>query len=1042
MKIAAFCIKHKVATILAYIMIAVFGFIMYGNLALALMPDMETPYAIVTATYPGASPADVEELVTRPIESSCASVSGLKNVTSTSYENYCMVMLEFEEGTDMDYANLKVREKLDLTSLPSGVDDPTIMNINMDDMMPTMMIALMGDDLGDLQILADDTVVPALERLDGVGSVSVNGGVENRITVEVDTARVQGYNMSISYLSNFLAAANVLYPGGDVDNGAQTMTARTDAQFKTVDDVKNVLITTPAGGTVRLSDVADVYEEEEEQTSAAKVNGQYCVLLSVSKQSDANMVDTAEKVNALLPQLAEKHPTMQYQTVYDSSDYVKESVSTAMENIVLGVVIAGVVIFLFLRRFGATAAIAVSMPVCILTVFVLMKVGNLTMNMMSLAGIAMGVGMIVDNSIVILENIFRFRSEGYSRYDACVQGAGEMTFAIIGSTLTTCAVYIPLGLAGGMAGQMFKDFCLTIAFLILSSLIIAMTLVPLLCYYLLGERNPEKVARRAEKEQKRAARGQKMQAAYARVLRKLLKKRWIGVVASLALCVFFGLTLVGSNMVLIPDMDQGMVQISLTLPTGSDLDESARLSDRVTAIAQEQVPEIDYLYYSAQSTSSTVNLVLVSKDQRDRSSKQVANDLRPYLQDIAGADITVEEYSMASMMVGGGDISLKISGDDMDMLEEISKDLAAKIGALDDAVDVTTSIDDQAPQVNIAIDRENAAHYGLTAATIGGAVRAELTGATATTMTMDGNELDVVVKGSGASAASLDALRSMPLAASTGGTVPLSAVAEVTVELAPQSIARENQTRTVSVTGSTLSGNSTAMTKEIDAILADYTMPDGYTAETDGTYESMMDNFQSLALALTVAIGLVYFILAAQFESFIMPVIILMILPIALLGGLFGLPITGNDVSMMSFVGLIMLAGNVVNASIVLVDYINIRRGRGESRDEAILNACPRRVRPVMMTTLTTVLGLIPMALSQGEGSEVQSGMAIVMMAGMLISTAVTLVFTPVYYSLIDSLTNRIVRFFKKRRRPGGDPLLKGGPLAHDGIGLTGEYND
>lgn len=415
-----------------------------------------------------------------------------------------------------------------------------------------------------------------------------------------------------------------------------------------------------------------------------------------------------------------------------------------------------------------------------------------------------------------------------------------------------------------------------------------------------------------------------------------------------------------------------------------------------------------------ESASITVNLV--GRQERDRSSKEVARDLNDHFRDIAGCEITVGASSMVDSISSGNDIEVNVSGPDYDMLTRIANDLTQQIAALDDAENVANSLENNIPAIKIEVNHAAAAQYGLTTATIGAAVRAELTGTTATTMTLNGDDLDIVVQGSSASAKSLDAARSMPIPTPMGGTVPLSSVAEVFVELTPQTITRTDQARQIQVTGNSISGDTTAITEQVQAVLDAYALPDGYQAEISGTYTEIMENFHTLFLAMVVAIGLVYFILAAQFESFIMPVMVMLILPIALSGALFGLPLTGQELSIIVLLALIMLVGTVVNASIVLVDYISIRRANGMEKNEAILAACPLRVRPILMTTLTTVLALIPMAVGTGEGNEMLQPMGIVMIFGMVISTVVTLLFTPVYYSLLDSLTEKIGGPFQRRR--------------------------
>ena len=1026
MSSAKFFIQHKVATLLAVILIVIFGVMFGTQLQMALMPDIEAPMAVVVCYYNGASPSDMEELVTRPLEGAIMSVPGVDSVQSTSADSTSQIMITYVEGTDLDIAATKLREKFNAVSLPEDAIDPVIMNMNISELMPTAIIALMGEDLGELQALADDVVAPALERIDGVAQVSVNGGVEQQIAVELDPTRCEGLGLSNSYVAQFLAGQNLLYPGGELQNGSKKLTVSTDAKFQTVDDVANMLLTLPTGGTVRLSEVADVTLENTDPTAVSKVGDTACVILQISKQSSANEAAVSDEVAQRMEELSQDNPSIRYTTPYLASEYIDLSVEAAFQNILQGVFLAALVVLLFLRRWDATITIAISMPVCILSVFILMHVLDLTLNMMSLGGIAMGVGMIVDNSIVVLENIFRFSAEGKSRMESCVEGTKEVTSSVVASTLTTLAVFVPLGLTTGLAGMMFRDFCLTIASLIGASLIIALTLVPLLCYFMMDEEKiRRKALKRAQKQPGALARSasglvQRIYRGYMALLNYFIRHLKLGMLASLALVVIFAATLFSTKMVLMPDMDQGQVSVSISMPIGSEVEETSAIADRVARIVQSEVPELEDMYYIAQDESVTMMVNLVDKGERERSSFDVVNDLRPALQDIAGCEITVSASSSMSM-VSGDDISVEITGDDYDTLEMIANDLVDQIAALPDAVDVDTSLSKKVDQVKVVMNREAASQYGLTAASVGAAVRAELTGTTATTVTIDNKEMDVIVRGDGAAATSLDALKSMSIPSSYGGSVPLSSVADVVVEKAPQSIARSNQSRQVTISGDTISGDTTSITRQITAILDGYSMPEGYTAEISGSYTDMMESFTDLLLALAVALGLVYFVLAAQFESFAMPVIVMLILPVAFTGALFALPITGRDLSIISLVSIIILAGTVVNSSIILVEYIKVRRRMGESREEAILHACPLRVRPILMTTLTTILAMVPMALAIGDTNEMMSDMGITMISGMVISTIITLVFTPVYYSVIDNLSH--FRFRKKKQTDSTESL-------------------
>lgn len=1025
MKFAQTFIKHHVMTILLYILVVVFGFYSFQNLPLALMPSMEVPAAVVYATYPGAGPEDIEQQVTKKLEGAVAGLSGLDTLQSTSSENMAMLVIRFTNDTDMDQAMTDLRDKVAQvkSQLPDDASDPTVMSIDIDS-MPVVSVALRGNDLASLQSIAEDEIQPALERLDGVASVDISGGYEQEIAVHTDASRLKGYNLTISSIGQQLGADNIAIPGGDLDNGSQTLAVRTDGEYSSIDDIKNALISLPAGGTVRLSQIADVSMQPKDQDAISKVDGEECIILSVNKQSGSNTAQIAELAKAEFDSLLKSNDSLQWNIVMDQSDYINMTVDNAIQNIWMGVLFAAIVLFLFLRDFGATMAVTIAMPCCILFTFLIMNVLGITLNMMSLGGITLGVGMIVDNSIVVLENIFTYRADGYDRLEACTKGTGEVIGAVIASTLTTVAVFLPIALSGGMAGMMFKEFCITIVALLLSSLIISITLVPLLCYFLLGSTKQQSI--KPQGSGATPITEKPLSRAYRSSLNFLITHRWAGVAMTVVICIVSVLSVSQAGMELIPEMDEGEVSVTVSMPNGSTMEDTAAIEDRIAAIAVDTIPELEQIYYSTGSSTSimssasgaSVTISLVDLDQRDRSSADIAKQLRHDLQDIAGCELTVSTSSTMSMSTDS-DISVELTGDDYDQLAETADDLANQISALPDAINVESSAGEQTPRVAVKINRENASRFGLNAATIGGLVRGELTGSTATTLRMNGEEYDVTVAGDEDVATSLDALRSMQIPTMTGGTVPLSMVADVYTELSPQSIVRKNQKETVTITGESESGDSNAIKAAVDDIVAKYELPDGVeVGEGDTAASQIAETTGTLMLALVVAIVLVYFILATQFNSFSLPIAIMLILPIGLLGSMIMLWPTGNHVSMVALLGVIILAGTVVNSSIVLIDYTLQRRQRGEDKNTAILNACPRRVRPVLMTAMTTILGLVPMVCSSGEGSEMMKPMGVVMMTGMVISTIATLFITPVYYSLTDSVASRISGLFKKIKLP------------------------
>lgn len=1025
MKFAQTFIKHHVMTILLYILVVVFGFYSFQNLPLALMPSMEVPAAVVYATYPGAGPEDIEQQVTKKLEGAVAGLSGLDTLQSTSSENMAMLVIQFTNHTDMDQAMTDLRDKVAQvkSQLPDDASDPTVMSIDIDS-MPVVQVALRGNDLASLQSIAEDEIQPALERLDGVASVDISGGYEQEIAVHTDASRLKGYNLTISSIGQQLGADNIAIPGGELDNGSQTLAVRTDGEYSSIDDVKNALISLPAGGTVRLSQIADVSMQPKDQDAISKVDGEECIILSVNKQSGSNTAQIAELAKAEFDSLLKSNDSLQWNIVMDQSDYINMTVDNAIQNIWMGVLFAAIVLFLFLRDLGATLAVTIAMPCCILFTFLIMNVLGITLNMMSLGGITLGVGMIVDNSIVVLENIFTYRADGYDRMDACTKGTGEVIGAVIASTLTTVAVFLPIALSGGMAGMMFKEFCITIVALLLSSLIISVTLVPLLCYFLLGGTKQQSI--KPQGSGATPITEKPLSRAYRSSLNFLITHRWAGIALTVVICIVSVLSVSQAGMELIPEMDEGQVSVTVSMPNGSTMEDTAAIEDRIAAIAVDTIPELEQIYYSTGSSTSimssssgaSVTISLVDLDQRDRSSADIAKQLRHDLQDIAGCELTVSTSSTMSMSTDS-DISVELTGDDYDQLAETADDLANQISALPDAINVESSAGEQTPRVAVKINRENASRFGLSATAIGGLVRGELTGSTATTLRMNGEEYDVTVAGDEDVATSLDALRSMQIPTMTGGTVPLSMVADVYTELSPQSIVRKNQKETVTITGESESGDSNAIKAAVDDIVAKYELPDGVeVGEGDTAASQIAETTGTLMLALAVAIMLVYFILATQFNSFSLPIAIMLILPIGLLGSMILLWPTGNHVSMVVLLGVIILAGTVVNSSIVLIDYTLQRRQRGEDKNTAILNACPRRVRPVLMTAMTTILGLVPMVCSSGEGSEMMKPMGVVMMTGMVISTIATLFITPVYYSLTDSVASRLSGLFKKIKLP------------------------
>ncbi|MFI3227459.1 MAG: efflux RND transporter permease subunit [Clostridia bacterium] len=995
---SSFSLRRRVTTFMIYVAVVLFGIMSFANLAIDLMPNIEIPVAIVSTTYSGAGSAEVESMVTEPLESVLALVSDVDDITSISSEGSSMIILTFTDDADLSSSITDMRDKIDLVTayLPTDCSTPVVMEIDLD-AMAIMQFSISGDtSIANLETIAEDKISPSIESLTGVASVTIEGGYENVVNIVTDSTKMRGYGLTIEYVSNILRATNLAIPSGQVTYGDKTLTVRTDSEFTDISDIKNVIIPLPTGGTVSLSEIATVTLEADDISTIAKVNGENVVMLSIQKQSGTNTAQVASRVNDQLDILKEELPEIEITMLSDTSDYIQLSINAVMQNILLAILFSVIVLFAFLRKIAPTVIIAISMPICIITTFLIMLGLDLTLNIMTLGGMAVGVGMIVDNSVVVLENIVRFKDDGYERMDACLLGAKEVALPITASTITTIAVFLPVGLSGGMVGMIFNEFSLTITALLVASLLIALTLVPLLCYLLLDRGKKSKL--RAPKEKRITFAGK----FYQFLLRGVLKIPALSLLVALGLFLAFLSSTMFVGAELIPSTDQSMITVTIELPISSDVTDTTRISDEVVS-RMSTIEEGDFIYYSATDNTASVVLTTVAMSERNRTIFEIGDEVRDMLSDIAGAEISISDAGTMDMSsLTGSTVDIAVKGDDLDTLTAIANDLVAIVEAVPNTTEVSSTASDRVEQLSIKMKPEIATSYGFTAYSIGTYISYELQGVTATTLSVDGTEIDVVVKGDADSSSSIDALKNMLIQTPYGTYVPLNQIADVTLELGAHSINRINQTRTVSVTASTNSSDSYAVSNAVDIAVAEYELPDGYYIESGGEAESLVETFTSLAYALVVAVALIYFVLASQFESILLPFIVMLAMPLGLSGGIFGLFVTDTPVSMIAFIGIIMLSGIVVNNSIVLIDYIRIRQENGEDIKTAIFNACPLRVRPVFMTTLTTILGLVPMALGiGGEGSEMMIPMAIVMISGLSISTCVTLLFTPLFYYVI-----------------------------------------
>ncbi|WP_027355854.1 efflux RND transporter permease subunit [Desulfofundulus thermocisternus] len=1024
MKITDVSIQRPMLVAVLVTVLLILGGVSLSRLAIDLWPEMNLPVAAVVTEYPGAGPEEVEQQVTRPLESILATVSNLDTIRSTSSMGVSTIVLMFDWGTDMNYAALQIREKVDLIRqyLPSGAKAP--MTVKMDpNMMPIMQLALSAADARELKQITDDIIQPRLERVGGVASVWSAGGMEREIRVLVDPERLAGYGLTLNSLTQALAAENLNISGGTVQEGTKDLLVRVTGEFRDLDEVRRVVVGAPGGQPVHLEDVARVEDGFKEVTQYSRVDGKPGLTVYIQKQSGANTVQVARAVREALDELKKELPGVDFHVVMDQSEFVERSISHVVKEIMVGGFLAMLVMWIFLRNLRSTLIISTSIPISIIGTFVLIYFNDMTLNLITMGGLALGVGLIVDDAIVVLENIYRHRQLGYSLVDAALVGTSEVGSAVIASTLTTMAVFLPVVFVQGLAAQVFTPLALTVSFSIFTSLIVALTLVPLMSSRWLhleeapagdaaGERSWHRLYRLSERW------FNNLNSAYRRLLEWALnhRRRVIATVTVLVVLSVAAFPLVGFEFM--PSMDQGQVNITVEMPRGTSLEETNRVATRIEKMVQD--PWVESVFTGVGFTgtqgmwgeSSTdvaqITLQLVDKSRRSVTADEVAEILRQRFKDIPGAKIKVSAMEDQSGMMGGtAPVQIQVRGDDMGTLTRLGDRVAEVVRRVPGTREVTSSLQEGRPEVQVLVHRDRAAACGLSPAEVASTVRTAVEGTVATRYRTGGEEVDIRVQLRDGAVTRLPDLSTLTILSPTGASVPLSQVAEIVETRGPHAIDRQDQTRLVTVTAQLAGRDLGSVIKDIQAGLKGLSLPPGYTVEFSGEQEQMAETFGDLSLALILAVVLVYLVMVAQFESLLYPFIIMFSVPVTIVGVTFSLLVTGRAFSVPAFIGVIMLVGIVVKNAIVFVDYVNTLRRRGLERREAILQAGPVRLRPILMTALTAILAMLPMALGIGEGSEGQAPMATVVAGGLAFSTLITLVLVPVIYTILDDWKER-----------------------------------
>ena len=1044
--------ERRVTIAMLMVAIVLFGMVSLSRLKLNLLPDISYPTLTVRTELTGAAPAEVENLLTKPIEESVGVVRNVRVVRSVSRSGQSDVTIEFLWGTDMDIAGVDVREKLDILQLPLEASRPLLLRFDPSS-EPIMRLGLLQkqeesgalaseEDLKALRRLAEDRIKTDLEAQEGTAAVKVSGGLEDEIQIRVDQQKLSQLGIGIDAIAARIRAENVNLSGGRLEEGNQRFLVRTLNEFQSVDEFRDAIVGYVAGRPVYLRDVARVERGFKEREAITRVRGQESVELAVYKEGDANTVQVARRVERRLETLRESLPDeLELVKIHDQSTFISSAVNDVRVAAILGGLIAIFVLYGFLRDARATTIVSIAIPVSVIGTFLLMYTNDISLNIMSLGGIALAVGMLVDNSIVVLENIVRKKEQGEGIVEAAQNGTAEVGSAVVAATLTTIAVFFPMVFISGIAGQLFRDQALTVTFALVFSLIVALTVIPMLAA--LGAQS-----RYDAGDDGRPAswftRGvafvvrifgmlfmgvrwlfwailwlpswvlQRLYGAVAAVYPGLLgwslRHRAIVVIAAVAI---FGATMsllprLGTE--LIPQFSQGEFDVNLRLAPGAPLTET----DRAIQEAQGVASGLDtvQLDYSVAGTGNRLDANPVDAGDHTgtlsvkmaagsgRAAENAAMEaMREHLSRLPGVQY---EFSRPALLSFASPLQVEISGYDLDSLAAVAGAVVQQMSASDRFTDIRSTVERGNPEIQIVFDQERAAKLGLAVRDIANRVVANVRGEVATRYTWRDKKIDVLVRSVDPRASSIDEIRRLIVNPDSDRPVTLAAVANVSISQGPAEIRRVAQERVAVVTANLSYGDLGAAAAEAGSIIARIPMPEGITAIVSGQSEEMQASFDSMKFALILAVFLVYLVMASQFESLIHPFVILFTIPLALVGAVLALFITGTTINIVALIGVIMLAGIVVNNAIVLVDLINQLRAQGSERFDAIMEAGSARLRPILMTSLTTALGLLPMALGFGEGSEVRTPMAITVIGGLIVSTLLTLIVIPVVYSLMD----------------------------------------
>lgn len=1023
MKIPEFSVNRRVTTAMLAMILVVLGFIAFTSLGLDFFPDIDFPTVSVVTTYSGASSEDIENTITRPLEQIINTISRVKEVDSMTIEGASVIMVEFEWGTNLDFAAQDIRDQVGLyrNFIPEEASDPLVVKFNLGE-FPIIFGGITADrPTLELKKIIEDEVAPRLERIEGVAAAQVFSMDTREILVAVDKVALESLSISVDQILMALGMENLNLPAGRITERHSEYLLRTVGEFQSLDDIRNTIIgSTQTGQPVYLTDVAEVRDTLKDNRLISRTQGEKGVFYFISKRSGANTVTTAQAVNRELDRIKATLPSdIKFFPFMDQAEMIQRVIRRTGNNALVGGILAIFFIFVFLRDWRPTLTIALAIPLSVITTFIAFYLAGYTINLLTLGGLALGIGMLVDNAVVVIENVFRHMEEGKKREEAAKKGASEVGMAITASTLTTIAVFFPMVFAQGITGRLTRGLALAIAFSLLASLFVALTIVPMVASVLF-KANSQKGS--GEKS-KRRVQFEKVRNSYRRSLHWTLKHRALvlgGILGLLALSIAI-VPFLGTEFM--PAMDREMIILQVKMPVGTSLEETNRV---VTMVEKLMAQEPEVVNVSVQvgsqaeenpadmaggmsTTGSHEGLLwvgLVPVRERELSDVEVMEKIRRKLPKLK--DVKFESLDIGQAMMGGATapVEIKIFGEEIDTLKEIGDTIVERIHDVEGLRDVTHSLAEGKPEYHITIEREKASRMGLKVSQVGNAIQAATLGKVATRFREGNEEIDIRVRFQEKFRDSLEDIRNIPIMTPFNTMVTLGEVATITRGEGPIRINRENQARVITVTGNIAGRDLGSVVRDIQGRIADVErgLPAGYFTEFGGQFEQMQEAFVIMAGAFALATLLVYMIMASQFESFSHPFVIMFTIPLAIVGVILALLVSGRPVSLPVLIGFIMLGGIAVNNGIVMVDYINQLKRRGVDKKEAILQASAVRLRPVLITAFTTILGMMPMALSVSEGAEMRAPMAITVVGGLVATTFLTLFVIPIIYSLFDKV--------------------------------------